>query len=203
VSSFGIGIGSFVTGLTKGLSIQRQMDQQDLQNEVATRRLDMLEKHYATEDDMAGRKMKIFEENAARAAKADEFNMEKSRADFDYQQGERAAEAPVRAAERKAKLTGFQDETETRETLRTGTEEAKRGYDAERSRSIKVTRNADGSEQTVEVECVDDPGVAAGDTFTLGGTITGNVAYVVTSVAEADPIDGIQTWTVSASRHAT
>ena len=57
-------------------------------------------------------------------------------------------------------------------------------------------------EQTVEVECVDDPGVEVGDTFTLGGTTTGNTTYVVTSVAQADPIDGIQTWTVSASRSA-
>jgi hypothetical protein len=56
-------------------------------------------------------------------------------------------------------------------------------------------------EQTVEVECVDDPGVEAGDTFTLVGAGTGNVEYIVTSVAEADPIDGIKTFTVSASRH--
>lgn len=55
-------------------------------------------------------------------------------------------------------------------------------------------------EQTVEVECVDDPGVEAGDTFTLGGATTGNVIYIVTSVAEADPIDGIKTFTVSATR---
>jgi len=75
---------------------------------------------------------------------------------------------------------------------------------------IDVTKFGDTSrkfrkalvEQTVEVECVDDPGVEAGDTFTLGGSATGNVEYVVTSVAKADPIDGIQTWTVSASRHA-
>jgi len=73
---------------------------------------------------------------------------------------------------------------------------------------IDVTKFGDTSrkfrkaliEQTVEVECVDDPGVEAGDTFQLGGTSTGNVDYVVTSVAKADPIDGIQTWTVSASR---
>jgi len=58
-------------------------------------------------------------------------------------------------------------------------------------------------EQTVEVECVDEPGVDAGDTFTLSGASTGNVAYIVTSVAEADPIDGIKTFTVSASRHDT
>lgn len=55
-------------------------------------------------------------------------------------------------------------------------------------------------EQTVEVECVDDPGVDAGDTFTLSGTATGNVKYIVTSVAKADPVDGIQTYTVSGSR---
>ena len=76
---------------------------------------------------------------------------------------------------------------------------------------IDVTKFGDTSrkfrkalvEQTVEVECVDDPGVTAGNTFTLGGTDTGNTEYVVTSVAKADPIDGIQTWTVSASRHSS
>lgn len=73
---------------------------------------------------------------------------------------------------------------------------------------IDVTKFGDTSrkyrkalvEQTVEVECVDDPGVDAGDEFTLGGSSTGNVKYVVTSVAESDPIDGIKTFTVSASR---
>jgi hypothetical protein len=55
-------------------------------------------------------------------------------------------------------------------------------------------------EQTVEVECVDDPGVDVGSEFTLSGSSTGNVKYVVTNVAEADPIDGIKTFTVSASR---
>lgn len=58
-------------------------------------------------------------------------------------------------------------------------------------------------EQTVEVECVEDPGVDAGDEFTLGGTSTGNVKYIVTSKVRSDPIDGISTYTVSASRSAT
>jgi hypothetical protein len=58
-------------------------------------------------------------------------------------------------------------------------------------------------EQTIEVECVDDPGVEAGDTFTLAGTNTGNTQYIVTSVVRADPVDGIQTYTVSASRFAS
>ena len=55
-------------------------------------------------------------------------------------------------------------------------------------------------EQTVEVECVDSPGVSVGGTFTIGGTVTGNATYVCTSIARAEPLDGIQTFTVSGSR---
>ena len=55
-------------------------------------------------------------------------------------------------------------------------------------------------EQKVDVECVDTPGCATGDTITIGGTQTGNASYVVTSVAQAEPIDGIVTYTVSATR---
>jgi Tfp pilus assembly protein PilW len=55
-------------------------------------------------------------------------------------------------------------------------------------------------EQTVEVECVDDPGVVAGGTFTISGSNTGDYTFVCTSVAEADPLDGIQTITVSGVR---
>lgn len=60
-------------------------------------------------------------------------------------------------------------------------------------------------EQTCEVECVDVPtdGVNtldAGDTFTLSGSDTGDVKYVITSISEAEPLDGIITYTVSAAR---
>lgn len=55
-------------------------------------------------------------------------------------------------------------------------------------------------EQTIELECVDDPGVEAGDSFTISGTDTGNATYICTNVAESDPIDGIKTYTVSGSR---
>lgn len=73
---------------------------------------------------------------------------------------------------------------------------------------IDVTKLGDTSrkfrkaviEQTVEVECVDAPGVELGATFTLSGTDTGNVKYVVTNVSKSEPIDGIITYTVSASR---
>lgn len=57
-------------------------------------------------------------------------------------------------------------------------------------------------EQTIEVECVDAPGVSAGGTFTISGSSTGNATYVCTSVAVSAPLDGIITYTVSGSRSA-
>jgi hypothetical protein len=59
-------------------------------------------------------------------------------------------------------------------------------------------------EQTVEVECVDTPGVSIGGTFTLSGMDTGDaVEYIVTNLARSEPIDGIITFTVSGSRSDT
>jgi hypothetical protein len=55
-------------------------------------------------------------------------------------------------------------------------------------------------EQTVELECVDAPGVSVGGTFTIGGTQTGNATYVCTNVAQSQPLDGIITFTVSGTR---
>jgi|TARA_R100000084_G_scaffold79997_1_gene36688 hypothetical protein len=55
-------------------------------------------------------------------------------------------------------------------------------------------------EQTVEVECVDAHGVTLGGTFALTGTDIGNATYVVTSIKEDNPIDGIKTFTVSGAR---
>ena len=55
-------------------------------------------------------------------------------------------------------------------------------------------------EQTIELECVDVPGVTIGGTFTIGGTSTGNATYVVTNIAQSQPLDGITTYTVSGSR---
>jgi hypothetical protein len=82
---------------------------------------------------------------------------------------------------------------------------------------IEVTTFADGVagyrkfkkaliEQTVEVECVEDPGVAVGASFTLTDTnlaTNSSTKYVITNITRAEPIDGIMTFTVSASRDAT
>jgi hypothetical protein len=55
-------------------------------------------------------------------------------------------------------------------------------------------------EQTIELECVDSPGVSVGGTFTIAGTQTGNATYVCTNLAQSQPLDGIITFTVSGSR---
>jgi hypothetical protein len=55
-------------------------------------------------------------------------------------------------------------------------------------------------EQTIELECVDAPGVTIGGTFTIGGTQTGNATYICTSIGQSQPLDGIITYTVSGTR---
>lgn len=73
---------------------------------------------------------------------------------------------------------------------------------------VDVTKFGDSSrkfkkaviEQTVEVECVDSPGVSIGGTFALTGTTTGNATYTVTGITRSDPLDGIVTYTVSGAR---
>jgi hypothetical protein len=58
-------------------------------------------------------------------------------------------------------------------------------------------------EQTIELECVDAPGVSIGGTFTIAGTQTGNASYICTNVSQNQPLDGIITYTVSGSRTTT
>lgn len=73
---------------------------------------------------------------------------------------------------------------------------------------VDVTKFGDASrkfrkaliEQTIELECVDDPGVTIGGTFTIAGTTTGNATYIVTNLSKSFPLDGITTYTVSGSR---
>jgi hypothetical protein len=75
---------------------------------------------------------------------------------------------------------------------------------------IDVTKLGDTSrkfrkaliEQTIEVECVDVPGVTVGSSFTVSGTTTGNATYICTSLGKSEPLDGIVTYTVSGSRSA-
>ncbi len=52
---------------------------------------------------------------------------------------------------------------------------------------------------TIEIECIEPPGISAGSTFTIGGTSTGNHTFICTSVKTDSPIDGVQSYTVSGS----
>lgn len=90
----------------------------------------------------------------------------------------------------------------------TGVNNARSCTVSQSASEIDVTKFGDTSrkfrkaliEQTIEVECVDDPGVEAGDTFVITGTTTGDASYVCTSVARSEPLDGIIVYTVSGSR---
>jgi hypothetical protein len=90
----------------------------------------------------------------------------------------------------------------------TGVSNARSCTVSQSASEVDVTQFGDNSrkfrkaliEQTIEVECVDDPGVEAGDTFTIGGTTTGDATYICTSVARSEPLDGIVTYSVSGSR---
>lgn len=55
-------------------------------------------------------------------------------------------------------------------------------------------------EQTIELECVESPGVTIGASFTISGTATGNATYICTNITESQPLDGVVTYTVSGSR---
>ena len=90
----------------------------------------------------------------------------------------------------------------------TGVSNARSATVSSSASDVDVTKFGDTSrkfrkaliEQTIELECVDAPGVSVGATFTVGGTSTGNATYICTNVAESQPLDGIITYTVSGSR---
>jgi hypothetical protein len=95
-----------------------------------------------------------------------------------------------------------------KEVVITGVTNARSCTVSHSANEVDVTKFGDTSrkfrkaliEQTVELECVDDPGVSIGATFTIGGTATGNATYVCTNIAKAAPLDGVTTFTVSGSR---
>ena len=83
------------------------------------------------------------------------------------------------------------------------------------TRSTEIDRTAKGdsnrriikgwAEQTLEVTCVDLPGCAAGSVITVttsnaNGHALSAVKFLVTSVAQSEPLDDIITYTVSATR---
>ena len=55
------------------------------------------------------------------------------------------------------------------------------------------------AEAKIDVECVDDPGCVAGDVISIdAGGLSDD--FIVISVAESSPVDGVVTYSVSCSR---
>jgi len=90
----------------------------------------------------------------------------------------------------------------------TGVSNARSATVTNSASDVDVTKFGDTSrkfrkaliEQTIELECVDAPGVTIGGTFTIAGTQTGNANYICTNISQSQPLDGVITYTVSGSR---
>jgi hypothetical protein len=125
--NYGIGIGSFLDGLTKGMALKNQQDQQKVTNDLNERR------------------MKLSEGQDARAAQSDALSLKKAQTDLDNSQADRAATAPILAAQRKVQLDNLNDESEQRATVRSGTDQAQKDYAAEKAKSIIVGKDDAGN----------------------------------------------------------
>jgi hypothetical protein len=98
-----------------------------------------------------------------------------------------------------------------KDVIITGVANARSATVTNSASDVDVTKFGDTSrkfrkaliEQTIELECVDAPGVSIGGTFTISGTQTGNATYICTNVGQSQPLDGIITFTVSGSRTTT
>lgn len=137
----GTGLGSFMDGLMKGAQVSNQLESSQREQDRADKRLDI----ETTRD--------------KRQADADALKLKKDGADFDYQQQERAANAPILAGQRKSVLQSLQDQQDMRETLSGGMKQAQQDYDAEKAKSITATPGADGK----TVLAVDGQQVASAD----------------------------------------
>jgi hypothetical protein len=104
--------------------------------------------------------------------------------------------------------TGSVEITLGKDVTVTGVTNARSATVTNSAADVDVTKFGDTSrkfrkaliEQTIELECVDAPGVTIGGTFTIAGTQTGNATYICTNIGQSQPLDGIITYTVSGTR---
>lgn len=153
MSNYGLGIGSFMDGLVKGAQVRRQMDRDKFDQEMAQKKFDLTVKQddraanqQTFDQDLRTKDFGLRQGQDTRAAKMDEFNLSRAKSDQSYIEGERAADAPVKAAQRKSVLTTFADADEQRTKLRTAGAEADKAYADKKAASIKVDTGADGKQ---------------------------------------------------------
>lgn len=114
MSSYGLGIGSFMSGLSRGMSAGSSIGRQDLQDEIAARRLKLAE-------DMATREAENDKQD--RAWKTEDrayLGTQRQRADEEY-----SANKPLVDIERKTKLGVYQDAEELKNTKSAAAADAK------------------------------------------------------------------------------
>ena len=126
MSGFGMGLGSFLDGMTKGAALGNQMQQQSISNDLNERR------------------MKLTEGQDARSAQSDAQNLLQGKTIFDNAQSDRTANAPILEATRSAQLGGLQDAAALRDLTQKATDAANNDYSTRKAASIKQTTGADG-----------------------------------------------------------
>ena len=152
MSNYGLGIGSFMEGLTKGVDVRRKLDNDKFEREVTQKKLDLMANQdqraasaQTFDQDMRGKDFSLRQGQDARAAARDDFTLTKGKSDQAYIETERAADAPINAAKRKSVLTAFSDADEQRTKLRTAGAESDKAYADKKAASVKAETGADGS----------------------------------------------------------
>ena len=135
MANYGVGIGSFLTGITQGAKMRSLFDKGDREQEEHD--INMRLKQF---------NLKNAEETAAH-----------NRGEWDYEASTRAKDEPMLDAARKSKLSQLGDEEELRTTIRGAYDASKGSYDALKARSILETTDTQGKKHvTVDGEEVAD-----------------------------------------------
>lgn len=175
MANFGIGIGSFLDGFVKGANMRNDWDRQAKSDAREDRRLDMAEDKLAYDKTAGDRAYQLDVDRFGYAQKsgdrayqlqADQFQHtrsigERQQARLDQTQQwaaeDRAAEAPVKAAERQQQLQGYQDAQTLRDATRAAGEKSIGAF------------NAAVSAAKASVQEVPSPAAGAQPQFTFNG----------------------------------
>lgn len=174
--NLGVGIGSFMEGLAKGAMVRRSLDQQDVANQMAQRRMDLAEQEAAQNADYRNKSLDLTQKNIdadnaradqeltlrkaadARATEESKLNLQGKRNELtDY-----AAGAPVREAKRLSELTTLQDAAKVRKATKDAVDAANKDVAANPGMNFNdaYKKYVDGVEQ-VYLQTGDAAGAAA------------------------------------------
>ncbi len=180
MANFGIGIGSFLDGFVKGANVRNDWDRQAKSDAREDRRLDMAETRMAQDKEASDRNYQLDVDQFQHTKSIGDFNRMIKGDEHRWSAEDRAAEAPVKAAERQQRLQGYQDTQSLRDA-------ATAGYE----RSIGAYQDAVGKAKASVQEA---PQAASGPQFTFNGQ-TFKTRQEAEAAAESAVPDALQFYT--------